>query len=86
MQLSYTLENGKLRLFKKDEELCKTNYRPVTVLPAINKVFEQFFSVQLEGFLKETLSDFISAYRRNYSCETALIRLTEDWKRSHDNK
>ncbi len=28
-------------LFKKDDELCKTNYRPVTVLPAINNVFEK---------------------------------------------
>ena len=32
------------------------------------------------------MSDFISSYRRNYSCETALIRLTEDWKRCRDNK
>ena len=24
--------------------------------------------------------------RRNYSCETALIKLTEDWRRSLDNK
>jgi len=64
-------------LFKKDNKLCKTNYQPVTVLLAINN--EKLLSVQLEDFFKEVLSDFISAFRRNYSCETVQIRLTEDW-------
>lgn len=73
-------------LFKKDDELCKTNYRPITVLPAINNVFEKLLLVQLEDFFKEILPDFISAYRHNYSCETALIRITEDWKRGRENR
>ena len=73
-------------LSRKDNELCKTKYSPVTVLPAINNVFEKLLSVQLEDFFKEILSDFISVYRCNYSCETALIWLIEDWKRSRDNK
>ena len=68
-------------LFKKNDELSKTNYRPVTVLPVINN-----YSVQIEDFFAGILSDFISSYRRNYSCERALIRLTEDWKRCRDNK
>ena len=32
------------------------------------------------------LSDYISAYRRHYSCETSLMRLTEDWRRSLDKQ
>jgi len=31
-------------LFNKDDELSKANYRPVTVLPAINNIFERIFS------------------------------------------
>ena len=73
-------------LFKKNDELSKTNYRPVTVLPVINNIFEKLLSVQLADFFAGILSDFISSYRRNYSCETALIQLTEDWKRRRDNK
>ena len=73
-------------LFKNNDELSKTNYRPVTVLPVINNIFENLLSVQLEDFFTGILSDFISSYRRNYSCETALIRLTEDWKCCRDNK
>jgi len=32
------------------------------------------------------LSDFISAYRPNYSCKTSILRLTEDWRKSLDCK
>ena len=73
-------------LFKKNDELSKENYRPVTVLPALNNVFEKLLASQLDQFYTELLSDYISAYRRHYGCETSLMRLTEDWKRSLDKK
>ena len=73
-------------LFKKNDELSKENYRPVTVLPALNNVFEKLLASQLDQFYSEILSDYISAYRRHYSCETSLMSLTEDWRRSLDNK
>ena len=41
---------------------------------------------QLEPFYQDILSDFISAYRPNFSCETSLLRLTEDWRKSRDSK
>ena len=78
---------GRLHLFsRKNDELSKENYRPVTVLPALNNVFEKLLASQLDQFYSEILSDYISAYRRHYSCETSLMRLTEDWKSSLDNK
>ena len=73
-------------LFKKNDELSKENYRPSTVLPALNNVFEKLLASQLDQFYSEILSDYISAYRRHYSCESALTSLTEDWRRSLDNK
>ena len=41
---------------------------------------------QLSVYLKDILSDFISAYRKNYSCESTLLRLSEDWRAGLDNK
>ena len=73
-------------LFKKDDELNKSNYRPVTVLPALNNVFERLLSAQMGDFYQNILSEYVSAYRRHHSCETSLLRLTEDWRRSLDNK
>ena len=65
-------------LFKKD--------RPVTVLPILNNIYERVLSDQLSVYFKDILSDFISAYRKNYSCESTLLRLTEDWRAGLDNK
>ena len=75
-----------LPLFKKDEELDKRNYRPVTVLPCLNNIFERLLSVQIEHFYQGLLSDFVSAYRKGHSCETALLKLTEDWRACRDSK
>ena len=63
-------------LFKKEDE-TKCNYRPVTVLPALNNmIYERLLAFQLCDFYRQTLSDFTSAYRRYFSCETALLRMT----------
>ena len=69
-------------VYKKDDETDKCNYRPVTVLPCLNNIFERLLSIQLQEFYQGLLS----AYRRYHSCETSLLRLTEDWKASRDRK
>ena len=53
---------------------------------ALNNVFERLLSAQMGDFYQNILSEYISAYRRHHSCETSLLRLTEDWRRSLDNK
>lgn len=69
---------------KKDDPLGKENYRPVTVVTSVDKVFEQLLCQQLKEMSESTMDMIISAYRRIYSCETPLIRLVEDWKRTLD--
>ena len=49
-------EWGRLHLFsRKNDELSKENYRPVTVLPALNNVFEKLLASQLDQFYSEIL-------------------------------
>ena len=73
-------------LFKKEDELYKKNYRPVTVLAILNNIYERVLSDQLSKYFKDALSDFISAYYKNYSCESTPLHLTEDWRAALDNK
>ncbi len=73
-------------LFKKDNEFNKNYYRPVTVLSSLNNVFERILANQFEDFYNGILSDYISVYRKNYSSETSLLKLTEDWHKSLVNK
>lgn len=73
-------------VFKTDDETDKRNYRPVTILPCLNNIFERLLSIKLQEFYQGLLLDYISAYRRHHSCEISLLRLTEDWKASRDRK
>ena len=67
---------------KKTNPDCEQmkNYRPVSNLPFISKIIEKAVLQQLlEYFDKNGLHDPCqSAYRKQYSTETAMVRLTND--------
>ena len=67
-------------VFKKEDPHKKGNYRPITVQVTVNKLFEQLLSKQLSYGFNNKLCDKLTAYRKNNSCETALLSLTENWK------
>ena len=73
-------------IFKKDDPLNVKNYRPITILNAVDKVLEQLLSKQVTKFIDPFLSENLTAYRRKHSCETTLLRLVEEWKRAVDAK
>ena len=51
-----------------------------SVLPQMNKVFESILVDQFTEYFNNLLSVFISAFRKGYSCQDALLHLTELWK------
>ena len=57
----------------------------LTVLVTVDKVFEQLLAGQLEPLSNKVFVGLNSAYRKRHSCETALVRLVEDWTWSLDN-
>ena len=73
-------------IYKKEDPLDKVNYRPVTVLTAVDKIFEQPICRQLSEMFEPILDIFLSAYRKHFSCKMTLIRLTEDWKHAADKR
>lgn len=83
-------ENWKLGewipIYKKDDRTKDKNYRPVTVLSSIDKVYEKLLSVQTTGYMEPKLSNNMTAYRKKHSCETTILRLVENWKIEVDNK
>ena len=66
-------------LFKKNDKTQVGNYRPVSVLSIISKVFERVIYDQLEGYLNEKnlLYNFQSGFRKGYSTDTCLIHLSD---------
>ena len=73
-------------IYKKGNHTEKENYRPVSVLPAVSKVFERVLADQLAHFTDRIYSPFISAFRKTHSCNGVLIKLVEDWKLALDSK
>ena len=71
-------------LYKKAKRMCKENYRPVSILTSLSKVFESAFCNQLYEFFDIILSKLLSGFRKKYSCQTALIRMIESWKSAID--
>ncbi len=66
--------------------LAWTNFRPVSVLTCLSKVFEIVMSDQMQPWLDNIFSIYLSAYRKKFGCHSVLIHSTETWKRALDNK
>ena len=69
-------------LLKKPDLNCDdpANYRPVSNLPFISKLLEKVIASQLTNYLNANnmFPSHQSAYRKNHSTETALLRLLSD--------
>ena len=72
-------------LFKKLDRLCKENYRPVSILTDLSKVYERDHANQISSFFEKIFSKFLSGFRKGYICQTTLLRMIQDWKTALDN-
>ena len=68
-------------ILKKDPIQAK-NYRPVSVLSCVSKVFERIMQKQFSKYIEKFLSPFLCGYRKGFNNQTALLVLVEKWKAS----
>ena len=73
-------------VFKTGDTQETKNYTPITSLLTTDKVFDQLLCKQVTVKLHHIFSSRRTAYRNGHSCETTLLRLTEDWKLAIDRK
>ena len=71
-------------IHKKNSILEKGNYRPVSVLPTISKLFERAINIQLTEHFNSIFNPFLAAFRSGYGCQSTLLRIVEDWKKALD--
>ena len=71
-------------LKKQGFELTAKNYRPLSNLPFLSKVVEKCMLQQFNAHCNTNrlLPDYQSAYRENFSCETALVKPHADMLKS----
>ncbi len=66
-------------IFKKDDETLFTNYRPISLLPVISKIFEKVMYQQVYNYSQEKKLFFNSQYgfRTGHSIDYAAIELID---------
>ena len=73
-------------IYKDGERVIKTNYRPISNLPAISKLYEKPLFRQIYEYFSPELSKFQCGFRSGYGTQYCLLLLLEKWKKSIDSK
>ena len=58
-------------VFKKEDELSKENYRPVSVLSYASKIFERIVFNQMNLFFESKFSPLLTGFLKNHSTQNA---------------
>ena len=74
-------------VFKGGEKSDPSNYRPISNLSTVSKIFEKHVNKHLMAYLNKykLLHKSQSGFRQNHSCQTALVKLVDDWANCIDN-
>jgi len=74
-------------IYKKGLKNDKANYRPISILPIIALIFERHVSSHLKQYFENNNLFYSrqSGFRSNHSCQTAIVKLLDDWISAIDN-
>ena len=57
----------------------QSNYRPISILPIIARVFEKLIHIQLFRYLESTIFKYQSGFRPKHSSESSVLNSTNRW-------
>ena len=71
--------------FKKEDRTVKGNYRNVSILPPISKIFEKHMFSQITLYIDKYLSPFLCGFRKGYSTQQCLMVMLNIWNKAIDS-
>ena len=72
--------------YKQLERTSSKNYRPISLLPCISKLYERDMYNQITCYMENHLSPYLFGFRKAHSTEQCLNTMLENWKKSLDSK
>ena len=72
-------------IHKKNDNLSKSNYRPISILSSLSKLFEKIIVNQMMDYFNDLFSCDLSGFRKHHGCEDVLLNFVESVKLSIDN-
>ena len=64
-------------IFKKGDRLLKTNYRPVSILATLAKVYEKLLYPQIYDYFDCIFSKYLGGFRKGHSTQHCLLIMLE---------
>ena len=71
-------------VFRKNSRTVKENYRPVSILPNISKIYERCLYTQLHDYFGVISSRNQCGFRKGFSVVNCLLPMIEKWRESLD--
>ena len=59
-------------VFKKFDNTSKDNYRPITTLPNFAKLFENIIYSQLNDYMENNFSKYLTGFRKNHNAPNSV--------------
>ena len=75
---------NELKLQKKLNCMNKENYRPVSLLSHMSKVFKIVLYKDFNNFMKDKISNILTSFRKGHSAQHLLLIMIEKLKRALD--
>jgi len=75
-----------LPAFQSKESYLKSNYRPISVLPLVSKIFDRKICGQMQSYFRALISNLLSGFQEGYSTQHALFWVIETWKQCLDSR
>ena len=84
-ELPDCLEQGNISpIFKKDDPLDKENYRPVSILLLVSKVYEKLIYNQLSDHVENIFNVILCGFCKAHNTQHALFKLLQSWQKELD--
>ena len=71
---------------KKSPNTSRDNFRSVSILPNISKIYDIVMFKQMSEFFEPILSKYQCGFRKGFSAQHCLLAMLEKWKSAVDNK
>ena len=71
-------------VYKKGSKNSKENYKSVSILPNISKIYERCLFKPMSNYFENIFSKYQCGFRQGLSAQYCLISMIEKWKKSVD--
>ena len=71
-------------IHKEDDKTDKTNYRPISILPNLSKVYERLMYNQISPWFDSVFSKFQCGFQKVFNAQHCLLTMLEKWRKTLD--